>query len=290
MVDAVTAALNKDRGTEASPASEAKTDSKEEPPAAKPEAEDEEDDLEEEDFTADELKALNAKTRRSITRFRKQVADLKEPADRFRKIEAFMSQTGVPPKDVVDSLNILALVRSNPREALNRLREYTYNLSLTLGETLPADLQDKVVKGTIDEETARELATARMRAEGFQQAAETTQAENDQARYERMKGEISSTVSAWESRVSTTDPDFAAKQPLVSRAYKALVLENGAPKSAAESLRLMKQAYKEVSEDFRKIRPQTRQEVISSPASSATSAAAGAPKDMDDAIRRSFAA
>jgi hypothetical protein len=288
--DAVNAALNPDKGTEAPPASDAKPTPTEDAPA-KPEAEDEDDDpdAEEEEFTAEERAALNAKTRRSFDRLTKRVAEYKEPAERFHRIESFMQSTGVQPKEMVEAFNVLALVKSNPQEAVKRLREMTYDLSLKIGETLPDDLRQKVETGTVDEATARELAQTRARAVSAERVGEDLTIRDEEARVGRLKGEISSTITTWQTRISQRDPDFAAKEPLVSRAFKALVLEEGRPTTAAHALDLMKRAYKDVNADFGKLRPQVRAEVRNTPATSTTSAAT-TPKSVEEAIRNSFAA
>lgn len=286
MFDAVKASLGKPDDSGTPPVPDPKTEPKES--AAEAEPEDEEEDAEDKGTLSDEeKKLLSAKTQRRIQKLARQRDDLKEPAERARNLDSFMQTHGISPADAKGAFEVLALMRTNPAEALNRLRNLSYELSLSLGETLPQDIKAKVDAGTIDEATGKELAIARAKANGFKQTAETLTAETREQQVAAFKSQVSQEVSAWEKQIAARDPDFADKQPLVVAEFKALLQSGEQIRVPADGARLMKLAYKNVSENLKKFRPQ-RSETKAPPANSGT-AAKTRPASIDDAIKGSFA-
>jgi hypothetical protein len=287
LFDAVKASLAKD---EAPPASSANKDSKDDPTAKAPEAEsDEEDERDPGELTEEDKKLLSAKTQARIRNLTHQRDELREPAERFRRIQAFQHETGVSSDEIVQALDVLALVRSNPGEALKRAREFAYNLSLSLGETLPPDIQDKVSKGQIDEATGRELALARVKADGFQQRVEVSEAERQAQATQAFKSDVSGAVNAWEEQVTKRDPDFAKKKPLIQSNFRALIQEGNQIKSKDDAVRLMKEAYKRTNDHLGAFTTR-RPEVKTASAPAAPAPAVKTPKTLDEAIRGAFGA
>lgn len=286
--DAVKASLNKDGDKEAPPAS-AKPDTQvtEPKPDEQEGEEDEPDDKGE--LSEDEKKVLSAKTQRRIQKLARQRDDERVVADRTRHMDAFMQNHGISREDAIGAFEVMALMRTKPAEALTRLREISYQLSLSIGETIPKDIQDRIDAGTIDEATGKELAIARATAGGFKQATETLTAQTQADQERQTKAGITQEVNTWEASVTKRDPDFAAKKPLIETHFRALLQAGEQLRTSADAVRLMKEAYKRTNESFKSIRPPVREEVKSTSATS-TSAAAAAPKSMEEAIRGSFAA
>lgn len=286
--DAVKASLTTEGNKEAPPAS-----ANPDPKAAetKPdEAEGEEDEPEDKgELSEDEKKVLSAKTQRRIVKLARQRDELKAPAERTRQMDAYMQTHGISREDAIGAFEVMALMRTSPKEALTRLRELSYQLSTSIGETIPKDIQDKIDAGTIDEATGKELAIARAQAGGFKQATETLTAQSQADQDRANKAAITQDVNAWEASVTKRDPDFAAKKPLIETHFRALLQSGEKLQSSADAVRLMKKAYTQVTETYRTLRPQTRNEVKVD-ASTSTTAAAVAPKNMEEAIRGSFAA
>lgn len=287
LFDAVKASLNKDdKGTP--PVSEAKPDSK--VPAAEEEPAGEETDADDKgQISEEEKKLLSERTQRRIQNLARQRDDLKEPAERTRQLDNFLQSNGIPSEDAKGAFEILALMRTDPAEALKRLRSTAYELSLSLGETLPADIQERVTSGAIDEKTGRELAIARVQVGGLKQAAETLTAENRDKNEREFKSQVSKDVSAWETMQASRDPDFAKKQPLVETEFRALLQTGESIKSPADAVRLMKLAYKNANTKISSFRPAVRTEVRPPPASE-VAATTGAPKTHDEAVRRALGA
>lgn len=282
LFDAVKASVTK--GSEAAPTSEAKPDPKSDATAAQPEAD--EDDSDPGEISEEDKKLLSARTQKRITALVHQRDELKEPAERFRRIERFQQETGVKSEDIVGALELLALTRSDPAEALKRVRSFAYDLSLQLGETLPSDIKARVDSGQIDEATGRELALARAQASGLKQVVETTAEEQHAQAVKALQDSIRTSVNDWEKLVTQRDPDFARKKPLVEDAFRALIQEGSVVRSEADAVALMKKAYSRVNERTKDFRP-SRPEVKPTPANAAP-AAKTAPKTLEEAIQGSF--
>lgn len=286
--DAVKASLTTEGDKEAPPAS-AKPDTQ--ATETKPEqTEGEEDDHDDKgELSEDEKKVLSAKTQRRIVKLARQRDEERVVAERTRQMDTFMQNHGIAREDAIGAFEVMALMRTKPAEALTRLREISYQLSLSIGETIPRDIQEKIDAGTIDEATGKELAIARAQAGGFKQATETLTAQSQAEQERTTKASITQDVNAWEMSVTKRDPDFAAKKPLIETHFRALLQAGEQLRTPADAVRLMKKAYELTNENTKTFRPAVRTEVKHQSATS-TSAAAVAPKSYEEAIRGSFAA
>lgn len=285
--DAVKASLEKTDAKEAPPASEpAKTDSEKAADPSKEEAtEEDEEAVDKGELSEDEKKVLSAKTQRRIQKLARQRDAEQEVANRTRNLDAFMQTNGIAPEDAKGAFEILALMRSKPEEALTRIGKLHYELAISLGKVLPQDLREKVEKGAIDEDTARELAVSRAKSQGFERATETYAAESRAAQERDFKAGIDREVNTWEASVLKRDPDFASKRPDVLTHFRALLQTGEKITSPTDARRLMQKALDAVNERWKAIRPAQRAEVRHTPATH-SNAAPGEPKSMEDAIRR----
>ncbi len=280
--DAVKAALNKDtKPAEAPPASEAKKDTPESPD---PVDDDEKPDTGE--LSDDDKKSLSTRTQERIRNLARQVKEFKEPAERAARIDSFLQRNGMSPNDAADALDIAALLKTNPPEGLKKLRELAYQVSLSLGETLPPDVAEKVKSGVIDEATGRELAVARAKANGFQQMAEASAEQQAVERQKRLQSDVTNAVNTWEAGMTTRDADFARKKPLIEREFRALLQEGHRIQSPEDSVRLMKDAYKRVSDNLRAFVP--AKPAISPTSATPTAAPTKPPASYEDAVFAAF--
>jgi hypothetical protein len=283
MVEALSKALNKDKGDEAPPASTAEPENKNEDPDPNVDEDEGEDTGE---LSEDEKKVLSQKTQDRIRKFAGRVKELEPLATRTRNMDKFLADNGISPQDAAGALHITQMMRTNPAAALTELRKITYELSVQLGETLPTDIREKIEKGVIDEETGRELAKARAQASGLRVQAETLSEQQHTTRVETTRKAVSDAVTAWESTVRSRDPDFARKQPFVEAQFRAMLQAGEKVESPEGAVSLMKKALKFVNDNFRSALPQDRKEVKPQPASTSTSSTTARPATMEDAIRQ----
>lgn len=200
-------------------------------------------------------------------------------AGEYRKITSFMSSHGLSNEEVVEGFQIMALMKTNPVEAHKKISEYKSKLDAYVGEVLPPDIHKKVEEGYIDDATAKELAALKAQQKLFEQRQqEAVQQQAEQARHS-----IHSAVVGWEQQMKVKDPDWSAKQELVTDQVK-LMLQTEKPSTPDEALALVERAHSIIRERLSRFAPQRRPLThVSSATSSAN--AAPMPKSLLEAVR-----
>lgn len=209
----------------------------------------------------------------------------KTKADQYVQIEKYMEANGLQSQEVAEGFYVMSLIRNNPIEAYKVLHGHLQKLAPIVGVTLPKDIEEKVDQGSLDAESARELAQARARAnvlsEQNQKALAAQKAKEEQARRESTRG----AVVTWENSIRQRDPDYSAKQQFI-RDRVRVMLQQGEPTSPQEAVALVEKAYAEVTEQMLKVmpRPQQARQVVSTSSSSVS--AQPQPKSLLDVIRQ----
>lgn len=266
----------------AEPETKPDTDPSGETPAAEGKADDE--------LSQDDWKNLKPRTRKSIERLRGHLkaaqADLdtlRPQAEAFRRLNEYMETNQLTVEDTNLLLGVGAALRRGDFKAfLDGVRPYIQLAEEAVGARFPADIQEQVDGGYITEEAARELSTTRHKASQL----ESTVRQRDLSDH---AASLRSAVNGWEEGIRKQDPDYGHKQGAVLRYAKALIAERGAPKTPAEAVALVTQAYGDVNRDFGAVvRPKlqpTRPTPSSTP--SATTAAPE-PKTMLEAAMQAL--
>lgn len=217
---------------------------------------------------------------------------LREPAENYGKITAFMETHGLLPDEVAEGYQVMALLKSGDPVQLAEAREWfstrLHALDESLGNVLPDDLQQRVDEGLIDQEGAQELARTRaataLRTEQ-DTAREAREAEAGRARdTEAVTTAMVAAVEGWETRTKAADPDYSKKAELVQTTCRAIVSRPGAkvPTTAEEAVALADQALAEVNKQFRNLLPKPKP-IQPGPASS-SAITTTAPKTLREAI------
>lgn len=212
---------------------------------------------------------------------------LKGPAEQYASIERFMQANGLGQKEVVDLFKIGALAKSDPEKALEALSPILGDLYARTGRILPEDLRTDVEEGKITEDRARELARERSaraetqrRADAAEERVSTT--EKSAAETERRTA-IEAALETWEQAKRKVDPDFEAKQELIGDRCRALMADQGQPRTAAEARSIVEQAHKDVTERLRKVIP-SRPGMKRPPVSPSSTNATATPRNLKEAI------
>lgn len=217
---------------------------------------------------------------------------LKAPAENYRQITEYMQAQSLSPAEVGEGFEVMGWLKSSDLPTLAKARDWFADrlqaLNGYLGDTLPADLQEKVASGLVDEEIARELARTRASSKHL----ETSQAdrrERDQQQEQRqsatrLQETVAGAVNAWEVRTRASDPDYAMKAELIETTARAIVHRTGRPpQSEADAVALADAAYAEVNKHLKVFAPRPRP-VTPAPSGMSASVAA-APKSFAEAIR-----
>jgi hypothetical protein len=297
MLDAVKAAIAPKDATPASKSTDAPVDGD---PDSK--AETTEDDA----LSPEEIKALSARTQQRFSKLTKNLKAtsaerdaLKPKAAEFDKIDSFVRNAGLSQQDVAGTLEIAALLRSSPPDALARLEPIVAQLRAMVGETLPADLQQRVDQGYLTEADAKTLAkaqaTARLSDQRLTAVTEQQQSEARNREFRTLTTNTVSSIETWESKQAERDPDWHLKRDsvaeLVELAIERKTREVGKPwfPNAEEAIKLSTDALKTVNDRTKRFgpKPQEIRPVLSGGASPRSTAA---PKSMLDVVRQSVGA
>lgn len=218
------------------------------------------------DFTKEELEKEKPSTRKRIEKLldekfeaTKLVDQYKPQAESFGQISGFMRENGIANEEAAEAFTIMAMVKSNPQEALKRMRVHIDNIAQAVGEILPADLAKKVEDGTLDEDTAKELSVARAsaaREAALHQDLQTkTTEEKKQTQAVETAQVLANTLNNWQSNKSKTDPDYSKKHDLLKVYIQAAIAEKGRPENPAQVAAIADEAYGKVTAALAKVIP-----------------------------------
>tara|TARA_R110002020_G_scaffold73888_1_gene189479 strand:+ start:4675 stop:5682 length:1008 start_codon:yes stop_codon:yes gene_type:complete len=209
-----------------------------------------------EELTDDELKHMNARTKRRIDKLLTQRAEARQEADKGRPIVEFMEKNDIPQEDADVILGLAAQLRQGDFAGFLRSVEPYVDLAKQYtGAKLPADLEKQVRQGFVSPDVAKELAQRRGDEQRYQQNAQRADARR-QTEVRELRGQtIRNTINTWEASTKASDPDWDIKQDQVRRNAQALMQEFGAPKTPEEALQCVKVAYEETNKQVGKFRP-----------------------------------
>lgn len=184
-------------------------------------------------------------------RFQELVRDknaYKVDAERYQNITNFLDENRVSADEAAAGLQIMALMKKDPVEALNALKPYVETLSQAAGYVLPDDIQSRVNDGYLDEDAGRELARAKAEAQNERTQREALLQDQQQATQAAQLNDVAMSVTEWENRTRSTDPDYDFKQPEIDDRVRVLVATQGRPNTTQDAIAMAKQAYSEVNE------------------------------------------
>jgi len=216
--------------------------------------------------TAEEtIRALRADRRKEraelaeLRPLKEQVESLRTKASQFDELSTWVRSSGMAPEDVTQSLQISALMKSDPIKAIEVVRPIWEELNRRAGVTLPDDLASQVQTGEISETAAAELSRLRRERELLAGRADQTQQqlqERQQAEaISNLQRSVVSAVSAAEAELSGKDVDFDRKKPMIQQAVQALMMQEGVPQSAEAAVVQYRKAVKSVNDNLSTILP-----------------------------------
>lgn len=296
MIDAVVAALHPKKDGADPPSAE--TEGQDTPQTPK------DDDPLPEEVSEEELRDQKPRTARRIRQLLDKVSErdtaisgLKPKAEALDQLSSFMQQSGVSVDDLNAGIEIMSLIRRDPRAALEKLTPTITALQQFAGQVLPADLQERVRLGYLDEASARELAqlrnSERFTAQRAEESRRQQEAEAQQRAAEGFRNTVETTGNEWQRSKMSSDPDWAAKAP---RVLELIELEVGRlgragkpPTAPQDVVAVCEKAYSQATTELKKHTPSPKPVKAPTDGSSSQSAVAE-PKSMLDVIRNSLQA
>jgi|13_taG_2_1085334.scaffolds.fasta_scaffold06908_2 hypothetical protein len=176
--------------------------------------------------------------------------EYKKSADEYDKITGFLSANDLSAEEAAQGFQIMALMKNDPKGALDALYPYVKNLSLATGQTLPDDIRNKVDDGYLDEDAARELSVARSENQRLQQQMEQTSQRQAAQQQTEQLNQLAATVTDWETQTRQSDPDYDLKEAEIDDRVRVLVAERGRPQTPQQAVEMAREAYDAVNQRF----------------------------------------
>ena len=183
------------------------------------------------------------------------VGKLQNDSEQYAKITDFIEKNNLTAKDSVEGFKIMAAIRNNPDLAYKMLGHHLGNMSKVTGRSIPKDIQSKVDDGFLDENAARELSQTRAKLARVQNLRKADHARGAKQQTAVKSDMLSSALTTWGETTLAKDVDFELKQPEFNDRVVALVNERGQPRTQAEVLSLVDDAYATVNERFKARQP-----------------------------------
>ena len=218
------------------------------------------------DPTEAELRKLRPETRRRFEQLlgqrdeaRTTLDQIRPEIEQHRRLQGYLTENQLAPEDVNVLLGIGASLRkSDFKGFLDGVMPYVQAAQEALGLRLPPDLQQQVDDGLITEATARELSTTRFRANQAEGRARDESTARTQETQGRAIEAVRVAVANWEDGIRKRDPDYALKAVAVQRFSQAYMQERGVPRTPAEAVKLVQDAYQDATAQFARARPAPR--------------------------------
>lgn len=190
-------------------------------------------------------------------RFRELVAsrnELKEPAERYRKLTQFMTDNALDGEEVARAINLAALLKRDPQKAWDELKPIMQGLARSVGVVLPDDLRAMVQSNQLSADAAKLVAKERAAAEALrgqrtfdEQVAERRQRADAQAAAAAAQQARLGAVRSWEQAKRDSDPDFDRKAEDIEIEVLRLQRREGQPKTAEDVRKQLDAALKAVN-------------------------------------------
>lgn len=228
------------------------------------------------EFTEEDLAKEKPQTQRRIRNLlgrledtHSQVENLKPAAEGYQQIESYMSDHGITPEEASEAFTIMALVKTDPAQALERMQGHVKNIASYVGDEMPDDIRQKVEDGILDEETGKELSKARAEARRERQKSEGIQQQYQQQQQQQQTAQTQQAVAQaldnWQASKSQEDPNYQQKHELVSTQLRALVAQYGTPRNAEEAGLYAEKAYDFANQQFQRLAGANPQQPVQDP-------------------------
>lgn len=215
------------------------------------------------DPTKEELGRYHSRTRKRIERLLTERNSFRDDAQVTKGLREFLVTNDVSKEDFQLTLDLsVAMRKGDYKTFLEGVAPYVQLAQEALGLTLPQDLQQQVQQGYMTTEAASRMSQERYARFTAEQTATRLQqqqrSQQETTQRSQVQTSVESAVSAWETSVRQSDPDYGRKEPAVRDFMWAVVREKGVPQNAEQALSIAKEAYERANGMFRQFAPQPK--------------------------------
>jgi hypothetical protein len=216
-----------------------------------------------EEATPEELAKLSKAAQRRIKKLKAQrqklageVQRLTPDAAAAAQVSDYLRQHDIGQDDFLMGLELMAAMRRGDFAKFHAgVQPYMKLAEEYLGISLPPDLQQQVAQGHMTTQAAAMYSRERMDRAMAQTNAVRNQAALQQhqqsSQLEVLASKVANAVNNWEAITARADPNYAAKKTAVQTALKAMVHDQGPPRSPEHGVQLATEAYRRVNEQYR---------------------------------------
>jgi hypothetical protein len=179
-------------------------------------------------------------------RFKKLLQErntFKNDAQQYQNVQKFMDTNGISAEEAAEGFTIMALMRSNPAQAWERLKPYVQNLAIAAGEVLPQELVERVNAGEMSHAAAIEYSRTQAKLKSVETHQSFREQQEQRMREQSHAQNLYNTAVAWEADRRAKDPNFEAKLVPLQKELAFLQMQEGKPSTAEGVKDQLKRAY-----------------------------------------------
>jgi hypothetical protein len=189
----------------------------------------------------------------------KLVEEYRPLVERAKAIDEYLQKHSIASEDFTQTLELLALVKSNPAEAVKRLEDIAGSLKISTGEALPPDLQSEVDDGLITLDAAKREAGQRIELAKYKSQSTRSEQETQQ----RHQQELKTSLDTWTNSKASADPAFKPKSDANAPDGKFELVfakfmyywQTQPARNAQEAVALAEKAYTDVNNSLKTMMP-----------------------------------
>lgn len=223
-----------------------------------------------------EVLAERDTARTEVSQYRQQYEAARPVIEAHKSVVDFLQASGINDQAYKETLQLRALMNTDPEKALAQLMPIVTSLEAVVGKGIATDLLQKVKDGVLDEDSAKEIT--KLRAQTKQRDLTTQNHQQEQQR--QVVTQMEQSVNSWFSSKKTADPAFDNKVDLINGQFSTLV-QQAPPKSSIEVTALLEKAYTIVNEKLAKFQP-TPKKIKPPLNSNASRTVPKEPENIDD--------
>lgn len=172
---------------------------------------------------------------------------LEADATRYRNVETFLRDNGLAPDEAADGLQIMALAKTNPVEAWERIKPWVEKVAIAAGVIMPSDLQQQVQQGYLTRDAALELSKTRAKLGAVEAQRQFEQQRAQEQAALNYQQAVVGAAQTWEQDRRVKDPNFEAKLPALQREIAYLHATEGRANTPEGVKDQCERAYKAVN-------------------------------------------
>lgn len=172
---------------------------------------------------------------------------LEADATRYRNVETFLRDNGLAPDEAADGLQIMALAKTNPVEAWERIKPWVEKVAIAAGVIMPSDLQQQVQQGYLTRDAALELSKTRAKLGAVEAQRQFEQQRAQEQAALNYQQAVVGAATTWEQDRRVKDPNFEAKLPALQREIAYLHATEGRANTPEGVKDQCERAYKAVN-------------------------------------------